>query len=228
MKIEIPESFTITAHAGSLGTKANSYDSIKACLDFIGDSGCIEVDVRFNKRGVPVLCHNASEANASPVTLAELFALLKNCRTRVNLDMKRHSHMPEVQRLAEEYGVLPQLFFTGVKLRKARTVKKGAPLIPYYINRDFYGIKRPAKRLKRLAERIKRAGGIGLNTTHTNVDEKMLEIMRENGLLVSVFTVDKEAGMRRALYLGVDNITTRRPDALRELMAESNCDADNA
>ncbi len=42
--------------------------------------------------------------------------------------------------------------------------------------------------------------------------------MRENGLLVSVWTANSPAAMRRCIALAPDNITTRHPDMLREML----------
>ena len=42
--------------------------------------------------------------------------------------------------------------------------------------------------------------------------------MREQGMLVSFWTVDRKADMARIAALGPDNITTKEPIKLRELI----------
>jgi len=206
----------ITAHAGALGTEDNSLASLKTCLAFFGGNGCIEVDVRFNAQGAPILTHDAPKPGGPPPLLSEFFAMLQGSSTRVNLDLKETSNLPEVQRLAEEYSVLPHVFFTGVFADWADVVREAAPKIPYYINVNFPGDDLPA-----LAREIIALGGIGLNTRYQAASKEMADIMHENGLLLSVWTANEPADMRRMLSFDADNITTRRPDILRDILSES-------
>jgi len=220
--LTLPEGFTVTAHAGALGTKDNTYESLKTCLDFIGGEGCIETDVRFNSEGTPLLWHNTPKESDKPLLLSEFFTLLKGYPAHVNLDLKEYSNLPEVRRLAEEYGVLPQLFFTGVQTDHAELVRKNAGGIPYYINEGFGSDNRENLEdrdyLQTVANNVKRFGGIGLNIHYNDATQALVEVMHENGLLVSVWTVNKQTEMCRMLSYGVDNITTRKPDVLRELI----------
>jgi len=212
----------ITAHAGALDTQANTLESLQTCLEFLGGS-CVEVDVRFDAQGVPILTHDAPGPGEQPALLEDFFALLQNFPARVNLDIKDPANLPEIQRLGGEYGVLPRLFFTGISALWAGIVREDAPRIPYYINKLFPGDAAPSgDELRALAEEIKRLGGVGLNTRYQSASREMAELMRANGLLCSVWTVDGEADMRRMLCAGVDNITTRRPDVLRSIISENN------
>ena len=45
-----------------------------------------------------------------------------------------------------------------------------------------------------------------------------MRVMREQGMLVSFWTVDRKADMARIAALGPDNITTKEPIKLRELI----------
>ncbi|MCL2023517.1 MAG: hypothetical protein FWG82_04010, partial [Oscillospiraceae bacterium] len=96
----------ITAHAGALGTRANSLESLKTCVDFFGASGCIEVDVRFNGAGVPVLTHNAPIFGENTLELSRLFELIKGTNITLNLDLKERSNLGEIQRLGKVFSVL--------------------------------------------------------------------------------------------------------------------------
>jgi glycerophosphoryl diester phosphodiesterase len=213
---------TITAHAGALGTKANTRESLIACMDFVGE-GCVEADVRFDSDGTPVLSHDPLFTGKKAMPLSELFELLNGNDTRVNLDLKEKSNLPELQRLAEKYGVSRRLFFTGVPARWAHRVKKNAPLIPFYLNKEYWRFMKPSKlNLQLLADKIKRLGAVGVNTPHAGASAEMVDIMHKNGLLVSVYTVNSEASLRRAISFGTDSITTRRPDILKKLLEESN------
>lgn len=87
-QLNLPEGFTVTAHAGALNTEPNTMDSITKSLNFIGN-GVIEVDVRFTSSGKPVLSHNEVEGEEDKyVSLEEFFSVLKNIRQRLTLTSK--------------------------------------------------------------------------------------------------------------------------------------------
>jgi len=50
------------------------------------------------------------------------------------------------------------------------------------------------------------------------VTVRLLDRIRSGGAKVNVWTVNAPEAMRRAIDLGVDQITTDRPDVLREML----------
>ena len=224
--LHLPEGFTITAHAGALNTEDNSLESIKTSIDFIlvqlEGSGILEVDVRFTADGTPVLAHNTVSAGKSYVTLAELFALLQPCPgIRVNLDLKEKTNLAEVCRLGQEYRVLPQLFFTGVGYDAVDLVRQTGGGIPYYLNADISSALRDNRdELNQLAYEMKLLGAVGLNISYRQASRLLVEVMHENDLLVSLWTVNAKDAMQVVLSMAPDNITTRNPDVLLGIIAE--------
>jgi glycerophosphoryl diester phosphodiesterase len=61
------------------------------------------------------------------------------------------------------------------------------------------------------------AGVTDVGLEHTLVDQAVVAAARAARLLLGVWTVNEEAAMRRMLALGVDVLTTDRPDAARRL-----------
>jgi glycerophosphoryl diester phosphodiesterase len=61
------------------------------------------------------------------------------------------------------------------------------------------------------------AGVTDVGLEHTLVDPAVVAAARAARLLLGVWTVNEEAAMRRMLALGVDVLTTDRPDAARRL-----------
>jgi len=189
----------ITAHAGALNTKPNTLDSVRAALSC--GAGILEVDVRFLPVGTPVLGH--TRVGPESARLEDVFALMQSCAIHINLDMKETSHVPRVAELVAQYGLQGRAFMTGLS-RSACAALRDCGL-PYYLNGAS-----PAA--------AKELGALGVNVNYRQCTKKLVRDARAQGLLVSVWTADKPATMRRMLRRGVDNITTRHPDVLQGLM----------
>ena len=76
--------------------------------------------------------------------------------------------------------------------------------------------------LRSLVEKVKSCGAVGINFNKDNATEELVDIFYENGLLVSIWTVNDDLDIYRILSYGPDNITTRHPDKLREALKEIN------
>jgi glycerophosphoryl diester phosphodiesterase len=65
---------------------------------------------------------------------------------------------------------------------------------------------------------VKNAGAMGINFKYTSASKELVDVFHENGLLVSIWTVDDENNMYKILSFGPDNITTRNPDKLAKII----------
>lgn len=212
----LPENFTVTAHSGSMGTVQNSLNSIEVGTQ---NADIVEFDLNFNPKNEPVLSHDTPKGDEP--TLAEAFEILaKHKNTKANVDLKSTANLPEIQALAEEYGVLEQIFFTGVSENWVKEVKHDCPKIPYYLN--FSVDKRKSNNdsyIDEIIEKVKANNAIGLNFHHGGASKKLVDKLHENGLLVSIWTVDKKSTMYKILSFNPDNITTRKPALLKKVIA---------
>ncbi len=219
---------TCTTHAGAMNTAPNTEASILAALECIDTSnlgaaklgfGIIEVDVRFSPQGKPVLSHDPVR-DESAYSLAECFDLARRYAAHINLDLKEAGgNVAEIRRLAELHGLLDRVFFTGLRAGHIPNVRGLG--IPYYLN-VYPGWVRPRLpgAMRRLVRKAKALGAVGLNLPHQQTTSCLVRAARAEGLLVSAWTVDTPAGMKHMLALGVDNITTRKPDELIRMMKE--------
>lgn len=83
----------------------------------------------------------------------------------------------------------------------------------YYLNASIEEEDRECQEVVlALAKKVKKLGAIGLNTHYSNVRPILVEIFHQEGLLVSVWTVDELKLAREFIAMGVDNLTTRKPD----------------
>ena len=205
---------TVTAHAGALNTPENTAESLRACLAFVGP-GVVEVDLRFSRAGVPVLSHHAP-VPADALPLEDCFRLAQGYEAQFNLDLKEsRGNLAAVRGLLERYGMQGRSFFTGLRGAGHIRAVRGCG-IPWYLNATIPHWLPFAASL--MALRAKSLGAVGLNLSFRFCGPAVMRAARRRNLLVSVWTVDNPSDMARMLRLGVDNITTRRPDVLKELM----------
>ncbi len=211
---KLPDGFTVTGHTGCMGTPANSLASITAAHDC--GAQIVEFDLRFDKNGEPVLSHD--EPTGNEFSLDEAFAKVSRFEgLQVNVDVKTTSHLEKVVPLAEKHGILERMFFTGITEDDVAAVREKCPGVPYYLNHPVAN-NQDKEYLVSLVNKVRDCGAVGINFHHSNLSEALIDAFRRNGLLVSVWTVNRSHDMRRVLSLGPDNITTKEPYKLRGLL----------
>ncbi|MBE6800920.1 MAG: glycerophosphodiester phosphodiesterase [Ruminococcaceae bacterium] len=214
--INLPKNFTYTAHTGCVDTKDNSLEAIEIGAKFGAD--IIEFDLNFLPDGTPVLAHDKPKGNE--ITLDEAFKKVSEYENlKVNVDAKSVANLKAVYPLAQKHGIESRIFYTGIELKDVEAVKKDSPEASYYLNID---VEKPKKQtpeyLQSLVDEVKGCGAIGINFNKDNATKELVEIFHKNDLLVSIWTVNKEKEMYEILHLAPDNITTRNPDKLKEIL----------
>lgn len=206
---------TVTAHSGAFGTPDNSPAFIKKAIE----EGCeiLEMDVSFRKDGTPVIIHAKKPGEKEGVLLKDALPPIAAAPgIQMNLDLKSVSRLPALEALLREYGLLDRAFFTGVGKRWVKKVRKNSSL-PFYLNMSVpKSARKNKKSAKKLADKIKKYGAVGLNCHFSGVNETVVSVLHENNVPVSVWTVNTEEEAKAMLCLGVDNITSRRPDLIRK------------
>lgn len=217
-EINLPKDFTITAHTGCMDTKENSLDSIKIGVENGAD--IVEFDLYFTENGEPVLAHD--EPVGGEVTLDEAFEYISRFdNIKVNVDIKTCDALEKVYPTAQKYGIENRIFYTGVKDEYVDFVKTDSPEMTYFLNVDVKKSKADDKEyLISLVEKVKNAGANGINFNYKNATKELVEVFHENGLLVSIWTVDDEFNMYKILSFEPDNITTRHPDKLSGIVKD--------
>lgn len=215
--LNLPKDFTYTAHTGCCGTVDNSLEAIKVGIEHGAD--IVEFDLYFNDENVAVLSHDEPKGNE--VTLDEAFELIATYNDiKVNVDVKLcDDNLHVVYDLAEKHNITDRIFFTGVNIEDVETVKKECPEVDYYLN---YDVKKESKQtpkyLNELVEIVKDNGAVGINFNKDSATKELVDTFHNNGLLVSIWTVNEEKDMYKILYFAPDNITTRNPDVLKSII----------
>ncbi|MDD4109845.1 MAG: glycerophosphodiester phosphodiesterase, partial [Prolixibacteraceae bacterium] len=142
----------------------------------------------------------------------------------INLDLKSFSNLPKIQTLVEEADMLGRVFFTGVTLEYTAQVKRECPKIPYYLNISSGDTLETQEAVLKLADDIKGCAAVGVNLSYKQASAQLSKIMQENGLKLSVWTVNKRIDMYKMLAIEPNNITTKRPIVLLKIIEEQNND----
>lgn len=199
---------TVTFHAGALNTPNNSVESVKVAIEHKAQA--IEIDVSFRPDGTPVMIHKDLPSESEGVLLEEALKLIgKAKKTMVNLDLKSTSNLPAVDALVEKYGLCARAFYTGVFDDWTETVNENSA-IPYYLN---YSPSTEDKRNPKLViDRIKDCGAIGLNSNFRSVTAHLVNVLEENGIPVSVWTLNNLHSIKKFKAIAPSNITTQHPE----------------
>ena len=203
------ENLTVTAHSGCMGLPDNSVESMEAGVK--AGAQMVEIDLSFDSLGLPVLSHDKVKEGEKYCPLSDVFEFLaSHPGIKANIDVKDTSHLETVPGLAKEYSVADRIFFTGICEKDVAAAKEKAPEIPYYLNAScsrIFGIKKTVKKAREL-------GAIGINTNYRGLSKRLVTEAHEEGLLVSVWTVNSVRTAKFALERKPDNITSRCPDLI--------------
>jgi glycerophosphoryl diester phosphodiesterase len=104
---------------------------------------------------------------------------------------------------------LARILVTSFNPRTIAVVHEMAPGVPTGLL--VFDLSDPA----RTVERAALGGHVSINPWDPLVDESLMELARQAGLLVYPWTVDDPARMRTLVDLGVDGIITNVPDVAR-------------
>ena len=212
--IPLPSDFTVTSHAGSFFTKPNTIESIETAVEWGAD--IVEFDVSFRPDGTAVIIHDSSPAQNQGVLLDDALSVVaKDKKCRINLDIKSTANLPEVDRLVNKHGLFERVFYTGVFEDWVDAVKSTSA-IPYYLNHNITETEANDKKSTlEIIEKTKNLGAIGINSQYKFATKDFCKLAHENGILVSLWTVNKPAEMKKVLETAPDNITTKKPDILK-------------
>lgn len=215
--LQLPEDFTITAHSGAFDTPDNSEEFVKRAVK--ENCSVIELDVTFRPSGRPVMIHSDSPSENEGTPLENAFAIIaRHPSIKMNLDLKSLANLPALDKMLREFGLFERAFCTGVYENQAPIVKANSA-VPYYINVETNSHERcePAF-AEEVAEHIIAAGGLGINSHYDSVSNVIVRAVHGRGLKVSVWTANDVRAMQKCLKLLPDNITTRHPDMLKNLI----------
>lgn len=216
-KLNFVDGFTITAHTGAFNTEDNTIESVTAAINNKVD--IVEIDIRRRPDGTVVMGHDLITTNNDGVEVSLVFDTVSKSNIKLNLDIKDLKALEGLHELIVQYKLEDRVFLTGIESYQADTAAEKCPGIEYYINyipnrllifsEDYQ---------ERLLKTLEETGAIGINCNHRYASKTLAEFLHKNGYKLSVWTVDREYQMKRALVNEPDNITTREVETIRSLI----------
>jgi len=218
----------VCGHRGAGGLHPeNTLASIRHAVDLGVHS--VECDVHRTRDGHPVVIHDetvnrttngkgkvaeldletiramdAGEGQQVP-TLCEVLDVVRG-RTHLLCELKAEGVVAPAVRCVQEYGMLDQVTFLGfhpVYLEQVRRLEKSAQVSACFWN------PRPSD-----IERAVELGAGGVEIHFLRLNYHLTRLVRQAGLFLRTFTPNLRHEQDAMIALGVDAITTDRPDLL--------------
>ncbi len=201
----------ITAHSGCEETADNSQEHILAAI--ASGAEMIEVDVRQAADGTLYLSHDVPQDITVRPALWELFELIAQAENMaMNLDVKTEGLIEPVMALAEEFGLAHRIVFTGAC--------NADRALANHLGAEMWRSMWPGDHIPDGIAANKADGSPYLNVYYPMITEEYEQQLRDIGSSFSAWTVNKEEDIRRLLYMGIANITTRQPVLAMRLRKE--------
>jgi len=215
----------ITAHTGADGTPDNSLEYVRYALTTPADA--FEIDIRDRGDGALVLTHDLADDGLVPLLSEALELAGKVPAMRINFDHKEPGLSAPLFRLLQEYGMEKRAIWSGsVDLPFLRECPDVLRDVEVFLNLEeivenlYFNYREIPDFDVTAAERaiaVCRETGIRVvNVNHILVTRRLIELLREEKIGVSAWTVNDLPDMEYFLTHEIYNITTRRPKVLFE------------
>lgn len=208
-----PKRMTVTAHTGAYGTPDNTMEFVRTALGKNPD--IIEIDIRCRPDGTLAMSHDEIKTDAEGEDIWKVFEKIKGTSIRINLDIKQTEALKPLRALVRKYRMGRQVFMTGLEIEEIPCARKDCRGVRYYLNcsPDLAMIKDEAYQQELLAT-LRSTHSLGVNCHYSCADKTLSDLLHKHGYLLSVWTVNEKADADRMKAIGVDNITTRRPEVV--------------
>ena len=165
--------------------------------------------------------HDIITTNNDGVELTAVFDLASDSDIRFNLDIKDIKCLSELYKLIIRYEMGNRVFLTGIETYQADTAAEECPGIDYYINYIPSRVNIFSEDYQqKIIELLEKTGAIGINCNHAYASRTLSKLLHEHGYKLSIWTCDRYFQIKRGLINKPDNITTNRPDKVREIIEE--------
>jgi glycerophosphoryl diester phosphodiesterase len=202
-----------------MNTSMNSRESVMEALNW--DIDCVEVDIRFDQDGNPILTHDPVADPKFCISLKEALDIIAiKTNVSIALDLKEWNSLSELVSVIDNSGFSQRAMYLGNVIDDMPRLLKEGGGFHFFPNvyREMVE-NEDAASLAILASRYKSSGAKGIGINYHYLSREAVNQFHAAGLLVSAWTVDDRKAMERMLEYGIDYVTTNRPDILREVLS---------
>lgn len=217
-KLTFVEDFTITAHTGAYNTAMNTVESVQAAIE--NEVSILEVDIRLRPDHTVVMSHDIVVTNNDGVPLEDSLILLEGTDIQINLDIKETRALNYMYELLVEHNLVEQSFLTGIETINVKAVKESD-----CANMDYYLNYKPSRAKvffdeyrTKLIDLLEETGAIGINCNYKFAGSQLSNLLHKKGYKLSVWTIDKERTAKKMLVIKPDNITTKDPKMIENVI----------
>ncbi len=217
-KLTFVEDFTITAHTGAFNTAMNTVESVQAAIK--NEVSILEVDIRLRPDHTVVMSHDIVVTNNDGVPLEDALVLLEGTDIKLNLDIKETRALNYMYELLVEHNLVEQSFLTGIETINVKAVKESD-----CANMDYYLNYKPSRAKvffdeyrTKLIDLLEETGAIGINCNYKFAGSQLSNLLHKKGYKLSVWTIDKERTAKKMLVIKPDNITTKNPQMIENVI----------
>jgi glycerophosphoryl diester phosphodiesterase len=208
----------VIAHTGCMNTALNSRESVQEALNW--DIDYIEVDIRFDPDGNPILSHDPPENFTSCISLKEILDIIA-AKKKVNmvLDLKEWPSLSKLAMVINNAGFSQKAIYSGDIIDDMSRLLEEGTGIPFFPNvYPEMVLDVDTVSLEELALRYKTSGARGIGINYNYLTRELVDQFHRRGLLVSAWTIDDRDAMEWTIGYGVDYITTKRLDIIKEVL----------
>lgn len=208
----------ITAHSGCEGTPDNSLEHIRTAIS--SGAECLEIDVH-EHNGTLYLTHDAKGNYEGCPTLAQCYELVAaDDKILLQCDCKAFGLAESCMKLAEKYGIAHRVLTAGsVGMDEIPALDQGETdwwLGMWRSDHEAQELDENCVKLRSMEDRYR-----VINVDKCMVNDYMLQKIREYGYILSVWTVNNEADLRKFMAIPeIRNITTRIPALALQIRRE--------
>ncbi len=219
-KLSFVDNFTITAHTGSYNTPMNSVESVKVAID--NKAQIIELDIRQRPDGTLVMSHDIVVTNNDGTPLKAAFEVLKDSDIQINCDIKETRTLNSLYALLVEYHLSERAFLTGIEPANVEALKNSdCVVLDYYLNCKPSRIKIFSDDYRqKIIDMLEDTGAVGINCNYKFAGGQLSNLLHKKGYKLSVWTVDSKKKAKKMLVLKPDNVTTKKPDMINQVIDE--------
>jgi len=132
--------------------------------------------------------------------------------------------VPPLKKALEASGKMSQMVIISFNMDACIAAKKAIPAVPVYFLKGAdkeKGTKKPLPHSLELVKKVKDAGLDGLDVSFDGLTPEIIKETHAQGLSFHVWTVDDPQDAVRFAQMGVDSITTNKPDVLLKALEET-------